>query len=333
MRDLISSKKEGKMKNFGNLKVLGLVTLLTLVLVIVGINSLEAQKKGKPDKPSKPDKESQYTWKVTIPGDDVAISLGYNLFGYYPQQGNIYEDKGEGDGIGVVVEKKSGGGGVESQFRLGVFNNINESGQCVPWEDGPKKIGFRDIFTLPGTVFANTAAEEYPCFFPPTYSPYSPYPCDDPDYGIGNAPYCMAAFLNNNLQPYCDQDLLCGHPECSYYFVEISIKVDCDFDNITQPNTTGIVWIKVINTFDLQSGCEYPHNISGTCPVEVPDGSLFIDRTDDKTWNITVDGTFTFTEIYKGSIGKGKRWEYKIPYWTEIPLKFVTTWTRHEVTQ
>ena len=114
----------------------------------------------------------------------------------------------------------------------------------------------------------------------------------------------------------------------------ISIKVDCDFDNITQLDTTGIVWVRVINTFDLQSGCEYPHNISGNCSVEVPDGSIFVDRIDDNTWNIAVDGIFTFTESYMGSLrGKGKRWEYKIPYWAQIPLRFDTTWTRQQVTQ
>lgn len=315
------------MKNLGNLKVLGLVILLILALVFVGINSLEAKRGDKPDKPGKPDKGPQYTWQVTIPG----VESRYNLFGYYPQEGNIYEDKGEGDGIGVVVEKKGGGGAVESQFRLGVFNNIDKNGDCVGWGDGPKKIGFQNI-TATLLNFAPTVEEEYPCFFPPAYPPYH---CDDPDHGIGNVPQCMVDFLDcwvepKILHPYCDGP----HPESSYYYVEISIKVDCDFDNITQPDTTGIVWVRVVNTFDLQSGCEYPHNISGNCPVEVPDGSILINRTNENTWNIAVDGIFTFTEIYKGMfIGKGKRWEYKIPYWTHIPLRFVTTWTRHEVTQ
>ncbi len=317
------------MKNLVNLKVLGLVTLLILALVFVGINSLDAQVEitGKGQKKPKPN-EPQWKWKVFIP----EISSENNLYGYYPSQGNIYEDIGEGDGIGVVVEKIGRRGRVESQFRLGVFNNIDESGQCDPWLDGPKKIGFQDIIIL-GTEFADTAKEEYPGFFPPAYPPD---PCNNPSYEMNDAPYCMADFLNTYRQPYCDP--LCGHPECSYYYVEISIKVDCDFENITQPtDTTGIVWVEVVNTYDLQTGCEYPHNISGDCiieDIEDPDASISIDRTGDNTWTITVNGTFTFAEIYKGMFrGKGKRWEYKIPYWAEIPLSFVTTWTRHEVTQ
>ncbi len=322
------------MKQSRKIEFFGLLIFLSVALVFLGTSLLDAQVKitGKGGKKPKPE-EPQYTWQVTIPGEDLAISSGYNLFGYFGQD-NIYEDKGEGDGIGIVVEKIGRRGAVESQFRLGVFNNIDEFGQCVSWEDGPKKIGFQNIVPDDWRL-ADTAAEEYPCFFPPAYPPY---PCNDPDHGKGDAPYCMAAFLNNNLQPYCDP--LCGHPECSYDYVEISIKVDCDFDNITQSDTidtTGIVWIEVVNTYDLQTGCEYPHNISGDCiieDIEDPDANIFIGRTDVNTWTITVDGTFTFAEIYKGMFrGKGKRWEYKIPYWAQIPLSFETTWTRHEVTQ
>ncbi len=317
------------MKNLRNSKVLGLVTLLILALVFVGINFLDAQVEitGKGQKKPKPPEE-EATWTVAIPG----IGSGNNLFGLSNNESNgyfIYEDKGEGDGIGIVVEKMGRRGRVESQFRLGVFNNIDESGQCDPWLDGPKKIGFQDIIIL-GTEFADTAKEEYPGFFPPAYPPYH---CDDPSYGMDDAPYCMADFLNGYLHPYCDGP----HPESSYYYVEISIKVDCDFENITQAtDTTGIVWVEVVNTYDLQTGCEYPHNISGDCiieDIEDPDASISIEKTGVNTWTITVDGTFTFAEIYKGMFtGKGKRWEYKIPYWAQIPLRFETTWTR-EVTQ
>lgn len=309
------------MKKFGNFKLFALVIILTGALVFVGINFLEAKK------PDKPEPEPEYTWTVAIPGEDKALDpdYNYNLFGLSNNESNgdfIYEDQGEGDGIYVSVEKKKSGKAAVSLFRLGVFNNIDENGDCVGWGDGPKKIGFQNI-TAEFLNFAPTVEEEYPCFFPPTYSPY---PCDDPDHGIGNVPQCMVNFLTGFLHPYCAGP----HPECSYYCVEISIKVDCDFENITQiTDTTGIVWIRVINTFDLQSGCEYPHNISGKHSVEVPDGSIKIMKSGDNTWNITVDGTFTFTEIYKSMFrGKGKRWEYKIPYWAQIPLKFETTWTR-----
>ena len=81
------------MKNLRKSRVLGLVTLLILALVFVGIDPLEARRGDKPDKlgkPDKPDEGPQYAWQVGIPGEDLAILSGYNLFGYYPQQQNIY---------------------------------------------------------------------------------------------------------------------------------------------------------------------------------------------------------------------------------------------------
>lgn len=298
------------------LKLLGLVIFLTVALIFIGINLLDAQVEitGKGGKKPKPPKE-EAIWTVAIPGEES----DNNLYGHYPHQGNIYEDTGEGDGIYVGVEKKKGRKAAGYQFRLGVLNNIDQSGDCIGWEDGPKKIGFQNI-EIALLNFADTAKDEYPCFLPPIYPPYD---CNDPDLGIDDAPGCMAAFLETFLHPYCAGP----HPEYSYNYVEISISVNSDIENITQEeNTTGNVWIKVVNTYDLQTGCEYPHNISGHCSFEVPDGSFIIKKIDDNTWTIEVDGLFTFTEIYKGKWRN--RWEYKIPYWAEIPLMFETTWTR-----
>ena len=332
------------MKKFGKLKLFGLVFILMGALIFIGISSLEAtrpaDKPPKPDKPGKPDKEPvpEYTWQVVIPGQELASDLGYHLFGLTPYtsvyqgvDGYVYEDKGEGDGFYVEVMKKGGRKGAKSQFRLAVFNNIDESGQCVPWEDelGDRKIGFQDISaTL--LNFAPTAEEEYPCFFPPTYSPY---PCDDPDHGIGNVPQCMAAFLNSYLQPYCNPS--CGHPECSYEYVEITITVNCNFEDIgpgTPAYPSGDVQVRVVNTFDLQSGYEYPHNISShLLQQDFYPGAITIVKLDGvDAWEITVDAPITFTEIYKGTWRN--RWEYKIPYWAKIPLTFKTTWIRTEVT-
>ncbi|MCK4819550.1 hypothetical protein KA005_27530, partial [bacterium] len=300
----------------------------------------------------------EYTWQVVIPGEQLASDLGYHLFGLtpYPSQDQndvsyIYEDKGLGDGFYVEVMKKGGRKGAESQFRLAVFNNIDEeSGICnIPWPDGlgDRKIGFQGLnATL--LNYAPTAAEEYPCFFPSLTGPppppnpytlyptYPPYPCGDPAYGYGYAPDCMAAFLNG-LHPYCDPDPLCGHPGCSYEYVEIRITVNCNFEDIgpgTPAYPSGDVQIKVVNTFELQTGCEYPHNISShLLEQDFYVGAITIVKLDDAdvdAWEITVDADITFLEIYKGTWRN--RWEYKIPYWAKIPLKFKTTWIRTEVT-
>lgn len=330
------------MKKFGKLKLFGFVFILIGALIFIGTNSLEAtrpaDKPPKPDKPGKPDKEPgpEYTWQVVIPGKASASASGYNLYGLTPYEiqdlnivGFIYEDTGEGDGFYVEVKKKGGRKGAESQFRLAVFNNIGENGNCVGWDDGPRKIGFQDI-SVTDVWFADTAAEEYPCFFPPASPPYF---CDDPGQGMGSVPQCMAAFLQNPLlHPYCDP--LCGHPECSYEYVEIRITVNCNFEDIvpeTPAYPSGDVQIRVVNTFDLQSGSEYPHNISShLLEQNFVKGDITIEKqVDVDAWEITVDALITFTEIYKGTWRN--RWEWKIPYWAQIPLTFKTTWIRKEV--
>jgi hypothetical protein len=329
------------MKKFSELKLFGLVFILIGTLILIGINSLEAKRPAdKPDKPGKPGKEPapEYTWQVVIPGEELAISSGYHLFGLtpYPSEypdvaGYVYEDKGLGDGFGVEVKKKGGRKGAESQFRLAVFNNVGDSGCNTPWPDelGDRKIGFQNISaTL--LNFAPTAEEEYPCFFPPTYPPY---PCNDADHGISSVPECMAAFLNG-LHPYCD--LVCPNPECSYEYVDLIITVNCNFEDIVPgvpARPSGDVQVRVVNTFDLQSGCEYPHNISShLLEQDFYEGAITIVKLADAdvdAWEITVNAPITFTEIYKGSIRN--RWEYKIPYWAQIPLVFKTTWIRKEV--
>jgi len=323
------------MKKFGKLKLFGLLILLSAALVFVGINSLEADKGGK--KPDKPGQEPapEYTWQVVIPGKASALASEYNLFGLtpYPSQDQngvsyIYEDKMEGDGFGVEVMKKGGRKGAESQFRLAVFNNIGELGCNTPWPDGfgDRKIGFQNI-GVTNWWFADTIAEEYPCFFPPAYPPY---PCKDPDFG---APQCMATFLENALlHPYCDPE--CPHPDCSYNYVDIIITVNCNFEDIVSGDIaqpSGDVQIRVVNTFDLQTGCEFPHNISSHLLEQdlYPGAITMVKLGGVDAWEITVDALITFTEIYKGTWRN--RWEYKIPYWAQIPLKFKTTWIRQEV--
>jgi len=346
------------MKKLSKLKLFGFVFILIGALIFIGINSLEAKRPGdKPPKPPKPDKPGEepvpvYTWQVVIPGEASALASGYNLFGLtpYPSQdpndvSYIYEDMGAGDGIYVGVEKKGGRKGAESQFRLAVFNNIGESGCNTPWPDEPgdRKIGFQGInATL--LNYAPTANEEYPCFFPsltdpptppnPPYPTYPPYPSEYPDDGYDYVPYCMAAFLNG-LHPYCDPDPTRGHPEYSYEYVEIGIIVNCNFEDIvpgTPAYPSGDVQIRVVNTFDLQSGCEFPHNISShLLEQNFVNGDITIEKLADvDAWEITIDAVITFTEIYKGTWRN--RWEWKIPYWAQIPLRFKTTWIRKEVT-
>lgn len=328
------------MKKFGKLKLIGFVFILTGALIFIGINFLDAQvqiTKG-PKKPKPPKEEA--TWQVVIPGEASASELQYNLFGLTPFEsqdqniaGFIYEDKGEGDGFGVEVKKIGRGKRAESQFRLAVFNNIDEeSGVCNPvWPDGfrDRKIGFRNI-GVTDVWFADTAAFEYPCFFPSLT--YPPYPKEVPDHGYGDAPDCLADFLNNYLHPYCDPDPTRGHPEYSYEYVDIIITVNCNFEDLVPGvpyEPSGDVQVRVVNTFDLQSGYDYPHNISS----HLSEGNIQIkklDNADVDAWEITVDALITFTEIYKGTLRN--RWEYKIPYWAQIPLTFKTTWIRKEVT-
>ena len=334
------------MKKFGKLKLFGLVFILMGALIFVGVNLLEADKPAdKPPKPEKPGKKPgpEYTWQVVIPGEASAIASRYNLFGLTPYEsqdpnivGFIYEDKGLGDGFYVEVKKKGGGKGAESQFRFGVFNNIGEYGCNTPWPDdlGDRKIGFQGI-VITGVSFADTAGIEYPCFFPPTYSPDSPYPCNDPAHGINSVPQCMADFLNYNLHPYCDP--LCGHPECSYEYVDIIITANCNFEDLRPGEVVtplGVVRVEVNNTYDLQPGCDYPHNISGVLREgDFSEGDITIEKlVNVDAWKITVNSLFTFIEIYKGGYREGGGWEYKIPYWAKIPFTFKTTWIRKEVT-
>jgi len=141
----------------------------------------------------------------------------------------------------------------------------------------------------------------------------------------------MAAFLNSYLQPYCDP--LYGHPECSYEYVEITITVNCNFEDIGPGEVaepSGDVQVRVVNTFDLQSGCEYPHNISShLLEQDFYEGAITIVKlADADAWEITVNAPITFTEIYTGTWRN--RWEYKIPYWAQIPLVFKSTWIRKE---
>ncbi len=327
------------MKKLGKLKLWGLLVFILVALVFVGINLLDAQvelaRKG-----PKP----RLSWTVRIPTEVEAVDSNdilYNLFRENSSEDYYYDDTGEGDGILIDVLTSSSGNKAGTTLRLAVGNNLDESGNCWPWDNGPKKIGFQGIVIgdQKGTDywFADTIEDEFPCFFPPIYSPSSPYFCDEPD--INSVPQCMADFFNNYLHPYCDPN--CPYPVCSYRLIEIKIQFNRFIEDITEAEdlvpVTGIIWIRLINTFELQSGCEYPHNVEGYYQVEYPDGSFLINKKADvdNTWTVNVDGDFTFAEIYKGAMkGKGKKgrgsWEYKIPYWAQIPLYFVTEWTREQ---
>jgi len=116
--------------------------------------------------------------------------------------------------------------------------------------------------------------------------------------------------------------------------VDIIITVDYDIEKIeiekeysVQP--TGQVWVKVVNNYTLQTGCEDWHNVSGLLKRDNSEGCITVYRDSIDTWEVTIDGVFTFNEIYKGHWRN--RWEYKIPYWAQTPLKFITKWTRQEI--
>lgn len=319
------------MEQLGKPKLLGLLAFLGITLIFVGTNLLYAQVKAARKGP-KP--RQGLSWTVHIPG---AGSLN-NLYGFFPGTSNVYDDTGQ-EGDGILIDVLTGQGGTEAttRLRLAVGNNIDGSGNCTDdWSDGLgiRKIGFQNM-TIGDEQgidywYSETIADEYPCFFPTS----SPTICECPSCGMGSVPGCMATFLNN-LHPYAAGPG-CTHPECCYYLVEIKAEFNRLIGDIVgEQEVTGFVWINLHNTDDLQSGCEYPHNIEGYCSFEIPSANYKIEKTGENTWTVSVEGTFTFAETYRGiKEGKGKggkaTWEYKTPYWALIPLKFEMDWSRVE---
>ena len=344
-------EKEVKMKKFGKLNLLALVILLMMALVFVGINSLGADKGGKkPDKKPKPGPE--WTWNVTIPGDQATDQDDnpYNLYGLPYPDSNTYKD--EDDRVYVIVEKKKGG--KEYLLRLFIYHSVYDA--QYKYLDYPHQIGFQNLglVNVPHSgegYWAKT--DEYPCFFPNYYEYKGEcYPeelqseywwlgdGEGGDPKTGRVPECMKHFLEGYPHPYCDIDCdiyikpevnLCETicPNCVYRNIDIFITVDQDIEKMGVGDTawpTAEVWVEVDNYNELQTGLEDWHNISGLLRPDDSTGCITINRKKIDTWEITVDTAgiplFTFIEIWH------ERWEYKIPYWTHTPFKFITTWTR-----
>ena len=325
------------MNKFHKLKLFGMVAILTVALIFIGINLLDAHVqitgKGKGSKKPKPTKE-EATWTVAIPGESSLC----NLYGL-PEldEDNIYQNKEKPGRVDVTVEKKKGGKSAEYLLRLTIWYSVEEDGTCIP---GGPKVGFQNVdLTLSGEL-EHVVWHEYPCFFP-NYLELTGccYNCIYPETAAqGLVPLSMQHFLNNYPQPFCDTG--CGiyscesRPKnCIYQYVDILITVDYDIEKIeigellVQP--TGQVWVKVVNNFTLQEGCEDWHNVSGLLKRDNSEGCITVHRDSNDTWKVTIDGVFTFNEIYKGHWHD--RWEYKIPYWARTPLKFITKWTRQPV--
>jgi len=156
----------------------------------------------------------------------------------------------------------------------------------------------------------------------------------------------MKHFLEVYTHPYCDIECniypcTTNCPNCVYRYIDISITVDhdiekMDVEEIAHPSA--VVRVGVVNNYDLQTGQEDWHNISGLLRRDKSTDCITITRSATDTWEIIVDTVsidpsasdqyFIFNEIYTGGYGKGKSWEYKIPYWTKTPFKFITTWTK-----
>jgi len=339
------------MKKLGKFKLFGLLIFLSVALVFVGINSLEGTKPdkppGKPDKPGK-EPEPEYTWNVTIPGFQATDQDGnlYNLYGLPIEAGdNTYRD--ENDRVHVIVEKKKGG--KEYLLRLFIYHSVYNA-QCTPLPY-PHQIGFQSLGleNVPHSgegYWAKT--DEFPCFLP-NYYEYTGdcYPEKlqdenwwldlDPVTGIVRVPGCMKHFLELYPHPYCDIECNIypctkSCPNCVYRNIDIRITVDHNIEKMGVGDTahpTAEVWVEVDNYNELQTGLEDWHNISGLLRRDGSTGFITITRSEIDTWEVTVDTDvdprFTFIEIWH------ERWEYKIPYWTRTPFKFITTWTRQEV--
>jgi len=322
------------------------VIILTGALLFIGINLLDAQVEitGKGGKKPKPPKE-EATWQVVIPGPQTLEGLNCNLYGLPKlDEDNIYQNKEKPGRVDVTVEKKKAGKSAEYLLRLTIWYSVDEDGTCLP---GPK-VGFQelDLVNIPHSQEGYyVVPEEFPCFFP-NYFIYTGE-CYTEDLKLnheewwrdnGRVPGCMQHFLNNYPQPFCDTS--CGSynncptnvPNCIYRYVDIMITVDYDIEKIQVGHSempTAQVWVKVVNNFDLQTGLEDWHNISGLLKRDNSEGCITVTRLDIDTWEVTIDGVFTFNEIYKGHWRN--RWEYKIPYWAQTPLKFITKWTRQPV--
>ena len=146
----------------------------------------------------------------------------------------------------------------------------------------------------------------------------------------------MKDFLENYDHPYCDikcdiypDACTTSGPNCVYRNIDIRITVDHNIEKMGVGDTaqpTAEVWVEVDNYNELQAGLEHWHNISGLLRPDDSAGCITIKRKDNDNWEIIVDTRedplFTFIEIWH------ERWEYKIPYWTRTPFKFITTWTR-----
>jgi hypothetical protein len=346
------------MKKFGKLKLFGLLIFLSVALVFVGVNFLGGDKPDKP--PGKPDKpgeepEPEYTWNVTMPGshakDQDDNLYNHNLFGLPDEDAdNTYRD--ENDRVHVIVEKKKRG--KEYLLRLFIYHSVYDA-QCIDLLYS-HQIGFQylDLVNVPHSQEGYyVVPEEYPCFFPNYYQYNTPdcYPEGiqtegfwlgyDDNPRTGKVPGCMKHFLEVYPHPYCNIDCniypcTTDCPNCVYRNIDIRITVDHDIEKmgvgeIAHP--TAEVWVEVDNYNELQTGLEDWHNISGLLRRDDSVGCVTITRSGPDTWEIAVDTIenplFTFIEIYKG--GWNNRWEYKIPYWTRTPFKFMTTWTRQEI--
>jgi hypothetical protein len=250
------------MKRFGKLKLFGLVAFLTAALIFVGIDYLEGKKPPK------------WEWKVEIPNELDAETLGCNLYG----NNEIYENNDFVD-VGFSTYEDKDTVEFHSTFSLKI-ENTQKGISSLP---GYYSIGFREVefrgcksyCYLGGTgpcrswVFPNYGLTGVDCCEPLCSGPGSP------DIWV------MKEFMEES-----------AHPRDGYDHFSLRFWVYTDIEAIEIDDYwkgEGYMWrMNVWNTDDtLLTGSEKYHNIM--CQYTIPLEEVLVERLGENEWMITVD--------------------------------------------
>lgn len=260
------------MKDLGKFRLFGLLIFLSLVLVFAGVNFLEGKRPAK--KPGK--KPPKWEWKVGIPNESEAETLGCNLYG----NNEIYENNNFVD-VDFWTSEDKDTGEFHSTFSLKIENT--EKG--ISSFPGNYSIGFREVM-FRGCKSYCFLGGTGPCLswvFPNYSFPPAGVDCCEVDCsGTGSFGYLvMKEFMETS-----------AHPRDGYDHFSLRFWVNKDIEAIGIGGSwggEGYMWrMNVWNTDDtLLSGDEKYHNI--ICQYSIPLEGVLVERLGENEWKITVD--------------------------------------------
>ncbi|MFQ5720934.1 MAG: hypothetical protein ACE5GI_00385 [Candidatus Aminicenantales bacterium] len=289
------------MKKFSRLKIITLVSILTVALVFIGFNLLQAQGKGKKPKPPGKGNPQEVYWSVIIPDTE-----GNMLYGM-TENGTPHEYvSNEKDWVSVqkLGYKDKGTKGFYYQINFYIYQ--------------PNWVGFRyvDFYSY------DTPDDVTRCAFPS--------PCDNPNnYSYAK---CMACFMNQT------------HPQPDYshirvYFViydfeieslEVGQKVD-----LAYAGYKGHYGFSVWYSSECSPDLPY-HNIISSVNSP-PRGDLlyglYIERTDENIWRISVDKLdLIVEEIYceeETGHGRNQKRVFRVPLTGTGEFHYQMNWIKN----